>query len=129
MTGHIYRYVILEQHVGLFRGTMGAEFLFIGYNARPHRANIVDECLQLEDIARMDWPAYSPDLNLIEHVWDMLGRGIAARQPPPTCLLELRRALLDELCNIPQDQIDNLILSMPRRCKACIASPGRHTPY
>ncbi|GFX31064.1 transposable element Tcb2 transposase [Trichonephila clavipes] len=84
-------------------------------NARPHRANIVDECLLSEDITRMDWPAYSPDLNPIEHVWDMLGRRIAARQLPPTCLLELRRALLDEWCNIPQDQIDNLILSMPRR--------------
>ncbi|GFX77196.1 HTH_Tnp_Tc3_2 domain-containing protein [Trichonephila clavipes] len=64
----------------------------------------------------LDWPAYSLDLNPIEHVWDMLGRRIAARQPPPTCLPELRRALLDEWCNIPQDQIDNLILSMPRRC-------------
>ncbi|GFV99981.1 DDE_3 domain-containing protein [Trichonephila clavipes] len=66
MTGHIYRDVILEQHVRLFRGTMCAEFLFMDDNARPHRANIVDECLQSEDITRMDWPAYSPDLNLIE---------------------------------------------------------------
>ncbi|GFT96719.1 transposable element Tc1 transposase [Trichonephila clavipes] len=121
--------VILEQYVRLFRGTMGAEFLFLDDNARPHRANIVDECLQTEDITRMDWPAYSPDLNPIEHVWDMLGRRIAAHQPSPTCLPELRRALLDEWCNIPQDQIDNLILSMPRRCKACIASSVRHTPY
>ncbi|GFV86026.1 transposable element Tcb1 transposase [Trichonephila clavipes] len=64
MTGHIYRNVILEQHVRLFRGTMGAEFFF---NARPHRANIVDECLQSEDITRMDWPAYLPGLNPIEH--------------------------------------------------------------
>ncbi|GFT85147.1 transposable element Tcb2 transposase [Trichonephila clavipes] len=45
MTDHIYRDVILEQHVRLFRGTMGAEFLFMDDNARPHRANIVDECL------------------------------------------------------------------------------------
>ncbi|GFU60831.1 kelch-like protein 20 [Trichonephila clavipes] len=90
MTGHIYRDFILEQHVRLFRGTMGAEFLFMDDNTRPHRAKQ-------------------------EHVWDMLGRRIAARQPPPTCLSELRRALLDEWCNIPQDQIDNLILSMPRR--------------
>ncbi|GFX02525.1 transposable element Tcb1 transposase [Trichonephila clavipes] len=129
MTGHIYRDVILEQHVRLFRGAMAAEFLFMNDNARPHSANIVDECLQSEDITRMDWPAYSPDLNSIEHVWDMLGRRIAARHPPPTCLPELWRALLDEWCNIPQDQIDNLILSMLRRCKACIASSGRHTPY
>ncbi|GFU03068.1 transposable element Tcb1 transposase [Trichonephila clavipes] len=126
MTGHIYRDVILEQHVSLFRGAMGAEFLFMDDNIRPHRANIVDECLQSEDITR---PAYSLDLNPIEHVWDMLGRGIAARQTPPTCLSELRRALLDEWCHIPQDQIDNLILSMPRGCKACIASSGRHTSY
>ncbi|GFY12417.1 DDE_3 domain-containing protein [Trichonephila clavipes] len=33
MTGHIYRDVILEQHVRLFRGAMGAEFLFVDDNA------------------------------------------------------------------------------------------------
>ncbi|GFW36644.1 DDE_3 domain-containing protein [Trichonephila clavipes] len=54
MTGHTYRDVILEQHVGLFWGAMGAEFLFMDDNARPHRANIVDECLQSEDIIHMD---------------------------------------------------------------------------
>ncbi|GFX03166.1 DDE_3 domain-containing protein [Trichonephila clavipes] len=75
---------------------MGAEFLFLDDNAHPHHANIVDEYLQSEDITRMDWPPYSPSLNPIEHVWDLLCRRIAARQPPPTCLLELRRALLDE---------------------------------
>ncbi|GFV21366.1 transposable element Tcb1 transposase [Trichonephila clavipes] len=68
MTGHIYRDVILELHVRLFRGAMGAEFLFKGDNARPHRANTVDECLQSEDITHMDWPAYSPEMNPIEHV-------------------------------------------------------------
>ncbi|GFU20428.1 uncharacterized protein TNCV_2521931 [Trichonephila clavipes] len=57
-----YRAVILEQHVRLFWGAMGAEFLFLDDNARPHRANIVDECLQSEDITRMDWLAYSPGL-------------------------------------------------------------------
>ncbi|GFX60803.1 transposable element Tcb2 transposase [Trichonephila clavipes] len=51
MIGHIYRDVILEQHVRLFRGAMGAEFLFMDDNAH---ANIVDECLQSEDITRMD---------------------------------------------------------------------------
>ncbi|GFY29881.1 transposable element Tc3 transposase [Trichonephila clavipes] len=114
---------------------MGAEFLFMDDNARPHRENIVYECIQSEDITRMDWPVYSPVLNPIEHVWDMLGRQIEREKPvnPPTttttCLPELRRALLDEWCNIPHDQIDNLILSMPKRCKTCIASSVRHTPY
>ncbi|GFX10846.1 transposable element Tcb1 transposase [Trichonephila clavipes] len=85
MTDHIYRGVILEQHVCLFRGAMGAKFLFMDYNIHPHCESIVDECLQSEDITHMDWPAYSPDFNPIEHVWDMPGRRITANQPPPTC--------------------------------------------
>ncbi|GFW55255.1 transposable element Tc3 transposase [Trichonephila clavipes] len=113
LTGHIYRDVILVQYARFCRGTMSAEFLFMDDNARPHLANNVDECIQSEDITRMDWPAYSLDLNPIEHVWDMIARQIATRQPPPTCVSVLRRALLDEWCNIPQDQIDNLIFSMP----------------
>ncbi|GFS94277.1 hypothetical protein TNCV_2013531 [Trichonephila clavipes] len=62
----------------------------------------------------------------------MLGRRIAACQPPPICLLELRRALLDEWCNIPQDQIDNLISSMPRRSNNLVPqddSPNDHGHY
>ncbi|GFX69738.1 transposable element Tcb2 transposase [Trichonephila clavipes] len=111
MTGQIYRDNILEEHVHLFRGAMGAEFLFMDDKARPHRANIVSECLQSEDITRMDWPVFSPDLNPLEHVWDMLGRRVVARQPPTTLVPEFLRALLDEWCNIPQDQNDNLILT------------------
>ncbi|GFX88500.1 DDE_3 domain-containing protein [Trichonephila clavipes] len=57
----------------------------------------------------------------------MLSRRVAARQPPPTCLPELQRALLDEWCNISQDQIDNLILNMPRLFMDCIALAGRRT--
>ncbi|GFV21639.1 transposable element Tcb1 transposase [Trichonephila clavipes] len=56
MTGNIYRDVILEQHVRLFRGAMGAEFQFMDDNTRSHGANIVDKCLQSKDITRMDWP-------------------------------------------------------------------------
>ncbi|KFM73940.1 Transposable element Tcb1 transposase, partial [Stegodyphus mimosarum] len=68
MTSHIYGDVILEQHVRLFRCAMGSQFVFMDDNARPHRANIVSECLQSEDITRMNWPGFSPDLNPVEHV-------------------------------------------------------------
>ncbi|GFV72384.1 transposable element Tcb2 transposase [Trichonephila clavipes] len=55
MTGHIYRDAILEQLVRLFRGAVGADNVDgVDDNARPHHANIVDECLQSDYITRMN---------------------------------------------------------------------------
>ncbi|GFX54109.1 transposable element Tcb2 transposase [Trichonephila clavipes] len=69
----------------------------------------------------MDWPARSTDLNPIEHVWDFLGRRLAARTLPPVTIRELRLALQDEWAAMPQQLIDTLILSMGRRCETCLA--------
>ncbi|GFW48763.1 transposable element Tcb2 transposase [Trichonephila clavipes] len=74
---------------------MGLQFLFIDDNAR-HRTVAAEQLLESEDIERMDWPARSPDLNPIEHVWDFLGRRWAARTLPPVTIRELRLALQDE---------------------------------
>ncbi|GFY30709.1 transposable element Tcb2 transposase [Trichonephila clavipes] len=78
VTGERYRD---EVYVRLFRIACGPEFTLMD-NARPHRALLVDEFLESEDIHRMDWPARSSDLNPIEHVWDTLGRAIATRNRP-----------------------------------------------
>ncbi len=69
----------------------------------------------------MEWPAYSPDLNPIKYVWDMLGRRIAARPRPPVAVRDLEIALLEEWNSIPQSLIDNLIASMANRCAAVLA--------
>ncbi|GFX10090.1 transposable element Tc3 transposase [Trichonephila clavipes] len=88
-----------------------------------------EQLLESEDIERMDWPARSPDLNTIEHVWDFLGRRLAARTLPPVTIQELRLALQDEWAEMPQQLIDTLILSMGRRCETCLAVRGDHIPY
>ncbi|GFX00775.1 transposable element Tc1 transposase [Trichonephila clavipes] len=90
---------------------------------------IAEQLLESEDIERMDWPARSPDLNLIEHVWDFLGRRLAARTLPPVTIRELRLVLQDEWAAMPQQLIDTLILSMGRRCETCLAVRGDHIPY
>ncbi|GFX00641.1 uncharacterized protein TNCV_2236481 [Trichonephila clavipes] len=43
----------------------------------------------------------------------------------PTYLPELRKAWLDEWCNIPQHQTDNLILSIPSRYKKYVVRFNR----
>ena len=67
----------------LFRGAIGADFLFMYDNAQPQRTHSVQKLLESEDITQLDWSAYSPDLNPIEHVRDALGRLIASRLHPP----------------------------------------------
>ena len=56
-------------------------------NARSHTAAIIDDCLESEGIARMSWPAYSPDLNSIEKLSDDLGRVASLRFPPQDALI------------------------------------------
>ncbi|GFU31808.1 transposable element Tcb2 transposase [Trichonephila clavipes] len=90
-------------------------------NARPHRTLAVEELPESEDIIRMDWPAYSPYLNPIEHVWDALGRRIAARLHHPENTQLLKQRLSDEWVLLPQERLHQLVLSMRRRCEATIA--------
>ncbi|GFS83891.1 transposable element Tcb2 transposase [Trichonephila clavipes] len=130
VNGTRYCNEILLPYVRLFRGAMGLQFLFMDDNAPCHRTVAAEQLLESEDIERMDWPTRSPDLNPIEHVWDFLGRRLAARTLPPVTIRELRLALQDEWAAMPQQQfIDTLILSMGRRCETCLAVRGDHIPY
>ncbi|GFX39621.1 transposable element Tc1 transposase [Trichonephila clavipes] len=107
----------------------GSAVPFMDDNAPCHRTVAAEQLLESEDIERMDWPARSPDLNPIEHVWDFLGRRLAVRTLPPVTMRELRLALQDEWAAMPQQLIDTLILSMDRRCETCLAVRGRSYPY
>ncbi|GFX64354.1 transposable element Tcb2 transposase [Trichonephila clavipes] len=129
VNGTRYCNEMLLSYVRLFRGAMGLQFLFMDGNAPCHRTVAAEQLLESEDIERMDWPARSPDLNPIEHVWDFLGRRLAARTLPPVTIRELRLALQDEWAAMSQQLIDTLILSMGRRCETYLAVRGDHIPY
>ena len=97
-------------------------------NARPHVAMICRQLLNRNNVNVLPWPAVSPDMNPIEHIWDYLGRKVRARGNIHN-LRDLENALIQEWNIIPNVVIRRYVMSMPGRLAACINSRGGHTRY
>ncbi|GFW21423.1 uncharacterized protein TNCV_1532471 [Trichonephila clavipes] len=102
-------------------GLRGA--IFQQDNARPHTARVAQDFLR--HFQTLPWPARSPDLSPVEHVWEQLKRQM------PSChsVHDLELAAQDLWAHLPQDNIRCLINSMPDRVAACIAAGGGPTRY
>ncbi|GBN31446.1 hypothetical protein AVEN_138912-1 [Araneus ventricosus] len=92
-------------------------------NARPHTARVAQDFLR--HVQTLPWPAGSPYLSPIEHVWDQLKRQM------PLChsVHDLEVAVQDLLVHLPQDNIRRLSNRIPDRVAACIAAGGGSTRY
>ncbi|KAF2844102.1 hypothetical protein T440DRAFT_354814, partial [Plenodomus tracheiphilus IPT5] len=82
------------------------------------------------------WPAYSPDLNLIEHLWWALKKRMFKFYPQYNNYMRAQEEW-DSFCEalkecwrrIPRRLIKQLIRSMPRRMQACRLARGWQTKY
>ncbi|GBN73540.1 hypothetical protein AVEN_199945-1 [Araneus ventricosus] len=96
-------------------------------NARPHTAAVSQRALQGVDI--LPWPARSPDLSPIEHVWDIIGRQLQ-HHPLPAQTVPVLTAQVQQAWNsIPQSDIRHLYDTMHARLQACIQNSGGYTGY
>jgi len=113
----------------------------ICYLCRPHSASATTKWLQEEakkhGFSIMHWPANSPDLNPIEHLWSHLKCELH-RQYPDTWYLKgshdtIRRILKERIhkiwWNIGSTVLENLIESMPHRVRAVLDVRGNVTSY
>ncbi|KAI4879755.1 hypothetical protein NFI96_030320, partial [Prochilodus magdalenae] len=121
LTAIRYRDEILRPLVRPYAGAVGPGFLLMQDNARPHVAGVCQQFLQDEGFEAMAWPARSPDLNPIEHIWDIMSRSIHQRHDAPQTVQELADALvrvesegilvngtnseqMEETCVVPEDE-------------------------
>ena len=81
------------------------------------------------NIQVLPWPAQSPDLNPIEHLWDYIKRRLGEYEEDPKGILELWERIEKEWAKIPASVCQNLIESMPRRIQAVLKAKGGNTKY
>ncbi|GFV40177.1 transposable element Tcb2 transposase [Trichonephila clavipes] len=120
MTAQQYVHDILQPHVlPLMQWLPGT--IFQQDNARTHMVRVSQNCLRT--VTTIPWPARSPDLFPIEHIWDHLGRRVGH----PTSLNELEERLQQIWNEMSQDIIQNLHALMPDCIALCIRARGGST--
>jgi hypothetical protein len=96
-------------------------------NVPFHRARLVSNWLQSQQISVLPWPAKSPDLNPIENVWTLLK--LRVRKRLPKTLDELEDIIHEEWDALDLKSIQNLCTSIYTRVSECIQSFGDQINY
>ena len=95
--------------------------------APSHTARATRALLQANQINVLPWPSLSPDLNPIEHIWDVIGERVRSRVP--LNIRDLERFVVEEWNGIAQLTLRNYIASMRSRCQAVVNASGGHTRF
>lgn len=128
LTSRRYVHQILQPYVLPIKNRIGRRFCLLHDNARPHTARYTQQFLRNHQIETLQHPPMSPDLNPIEHVWDMLERKVRENYPNIADLASLVRALQQTWQRIPQAAIRRCI-NMRNRLRAVILNRGGNTRY
>ena len=98
-------------------------------NDPKHTSKKAQKWFDTHGIEVMKWPAQSPDLNPIEHLWNHVKRKLGEYEEPPNSVNELWEHFQEEWEGIDASVCQNLIESMHRRIEAVLKAKGGYTKY
>jgi transposase len=97
--------------------------------APVHRSNAPKKWREDNNIAKLDWPAQSPDLNPIVNIWKQMKDGVQKRFKLHMKDDDFKALLVDVWDSLDQTAWNKLIASMPERIKAVIDAKGGSTRW
>ena len=103
--------------------------LFQQDNLLCHKANMVQEWFEEQTSLSLTCPPNFPDLNPIEHLWNVLDKQVQSMEAPSRNLQDLKDLLRTSWCQIPQHTFRALVESMPQWVRAVLAAKGGPTQY
>lgn len=131
MDQHLYKSILRDDLMKSinFYHLEKSKIIFQHDNDPKHTSKLVKEWLSEQEFDTLDWPAQSPDLNPIEHMWAEVKRRLNKFDKPPRGVLELWERIQSIWNDIPTQKCQILIQSMPKRIQAVLNAKGKWTKY
>lgn len=98
-------------------------------NAPIHTARVVKKWIKDQNVTLMEWPPYSPDLNIIENVWGWLSRKVYQSGRQFEDIESLKNAIKSAWSELSLNLLKSLYDSMPDRIYEVISNKGSYTHY